>query len=763
MTRLIVVGKTEPIHAQLMDLLRSENYQLEIVETAEAVLELIKKRVPDLILGENNLSLVSIFRKNPLTATIPLIVICQQAQRHEWREAIEAGADDFLFGPFEAAEVQAAVLAQLEKRARLTTHYNTELNAAVDFNKILLDYMPDLLFLVRRDGLVLDCHAGKYGPVPLHPPTELIGKNMTDILTPAQVKERFYYIEQALESRQIQIYDYNIEFNDQQLRYEESRVVAISPEVVLIFIRDITRQKEAELALRESEERFYTFMEHSPVVAWINDENAKAIYVNRAYCKLNQTTPEATVGKSLDELFPLDLAEIYLQSHREILESGQSQEVVQPFRYADNRLGSGLYYRFLLTDAKGRQMVGGQGLDITALLQAEEALRQTEEKLRQAQKLESIGRLAGGVAHDFNNLLTAILGYTDLLIAIVDETYLPELEEIRKAAERAAELTRQLLAFSRKQVLQPKVLDLNQIILNVEKLLRRLIGEDIDLQTKISLNLGKVMADPAQFEQIIINLAVNARDAMPQGGKITIETANVTIDAALVARQPQLSMGEYVRVSVRDNGEGIDPTILPLIFEPFFTTKDPGKGTGLGLSTVYGIVQQSGGAISVESQVGLGTVFHIYLPFLSQTQLEPSPLLPDQSKNLRGSETILLVEDEEAVMSLTRRVLEESGYTLLTARSGLEALQVAEKAGGKIDLVVSDVVMPQMNGPKLAAELRNRYPGLRILFMSGYTDTFFENKESFTRNTAFIQKPFVPGTLRQRIRQLLDASPAIAP
>jgi PAS domain S-box-containing protein len=406
-------------------------------------------------------------------------------------------------------------------------------------------------------------------------------------------------------------------------------------------------------------------------------------------------------------------------------------------------------------DAQGRPVrFIGVVQDITERKQAEEALQAAEEQLRQSQKMDAIGRLAGGVAHDFNNLLSIITGRSELLLrrGQLAEGTRRDIDLIHRTAERAASLTRQLLAFSRKQVLQPKVLDLNAVVANMGRMLRRVIGEDIELVIVGRPGLGRVNADPGQLEQVILNLAVNARDAMPEGGRLTIETSDVELDADHARRHQGVRPGRHVMLAVTDTGTGMDAAVRERIFEPFFTTKEVGRGTGLGLSMVYGIVQQSGGTIWVYSEPGRGSTFKIYLPSVDESAQEPeAPVPPPRG----GSETVLLCEDEAPLRELTREVLEEFGYRVLEAGDGKEALELVAGYRERIDLLLTDVVMPRMNGSELAARLAQER-NLRVLYMSGYTEA------SMVRGTVpgagFLQKPFSPLVLARAVREALDAS-----
>jgi signal transduction histidine kinase/ActR/RegA family two-component response regulator len=381
--------------------------------------------------------------------------------------------------------------------------------------------------------------------------------------------------------------------------------------------------------------------------------------------------------------------------------------------------------------------------------------RRTQEQLWLSQRLEAVGRLAGGVAHDFNNLLSVILGCAEFALAAVDGPMQHDLEEIRKAGERAAILTRQLLAFSRRQVLQPEVTSLNRIVENLDGLLRRLIGEDVELRLELRSGIGNVRVDPGQIEQVIMNLAINSRDAMPKGGKLTIATSNVDLDEDYVADHVGCRVGPYVMLSVSDTGSGMDEETKRHMFEPFFTTKEPGKGTGLGLSTVYGIVKQSGGNIWVYSELGRGTAFKIYLP-RERAVVEARRPIAQASLRPRGKETILLVEDDAAVRSVAQRILRSAGYTVLVAGNGAEALGVCRRHRGEIQLVLTDVVMPDMSGRDLVELLIATRPDVAVLYASGYTDDAILHHGVLEPGTDFLSKPFHAGVLTRKVREVLD-------
>jgi len=388
---------------------------------------------------------------------------------------------------------------------------------------------------------------------------------------------------------------------------------------------------------------------------------------------------------------------------------------------------------------------------------AEAALRQSEEQLRQVQKIEAVGRLAAGVAHDFNNILTAIMGHSELLLRQLDadDPRRKNAEQIEKVAHLAAGLTRQLLIFSRKQVIEPRVLNLNAVILDIKKMLRRLIGEDIEFCTLLDPAAGHIKADPGQIEQVIMNLAVNARDAMPNGGKLTVTTANTTLDKNHLKNFPDMGAGDYVMLAIADTGTGMSEEVKAHLFEPFFTTKPSGKGTGLGLATCFGIVKQNTGHINVQSELGSGTTFKIYFPQV-QSALEPLRVRNQPTEVAGGNETVLLVEDEPVVRELAVATLREKGYTVVEAVNGEEGLRLARQHDGKIDLVLTDVVMPVMGGKEMADALRTSHPDTKVLFTSGYTEDALGHHGVLRPGILFLPKPYMTATLARKVREILD-------
>jgi len=532
----------------------------------------------------------------------------------------------------------------------------------------------------------------------------------------------------------------------------KSHLERLGPAVLraLDLNRARAEQARAQEQLRQSEARYRTLVDGVRDVIFALAPDGTIASLNPACETITGFPRDEWLGRPFEQLVHSDDLPLAL----ELLSSVARGEPrpVNPFRIR-TRKGDYRVGEFAATPQyREGQLAGILGIcrDVTERLSL-------EQQLRQAQKMEAVGRLAGGVAHDFNNILTAITGYADLLLEDLGTTdrRRDDIAEIRKAAERAAGLTRQLLAFSRQQVMQVRVLDLNDVVADTQNMLGRLLGEDIALVTRLDPALGAVKADPGQLEQVIMNLAVNARDAMPGGGKLTIETANAELDDTYVREHFPARPGSYVMLAVSDTGTGMSDEVQSHLFEPFFTTKEKGKGTGLGLATVYGIVKQSGGYIWVYTEPGHGTTFKIYLPRVAGAPAQRASG-PKASPVGAGTETVLLAEDEAAVRAVARHALERQGYTVLEASSGEAALDLAERHSGRIHLLLTDVIMPGMNGRALALRLSELRPDLRVVYMSGYTEEAITRHGVLEPGLTYVQKPFTPEGLARKVREVLD-------
>ncbi len=524
------------------------------------------------------------------------------------------------------------------------------------------------------------------------------------------------------------------------------------------IIEDITLRKLTEETLRENEERFRTLTETTATAIFVY-ANDRFVYVNNACQQLT--------GYSADELLSRRFWDVVHPEYKELIkERGFARQRGEniPSRYEFKIVRKDGTERWIdFTSGKiqwqGKAAAIASAFDITKRKQAEEEKRRLESQLLHAQKMEAVGRLAGGVAHDFNNMLNVIIGYAEIVLGKIGQDAFPrkEVEEIVKAATRSASLTQQLLAFSRKQIIQPRVLDINALLKNLDKMLRRLIGEHIDVVFALEQNVGRVKADPVQIEQVIMNLAINARDAMIKGGKMTIETAMADLNDLYSKSHAEVAPGRYSMIAITDTGQGMDDETKSKIFEPFFTTKDKGKGTGLGLAMVYGIIKQSGGHIFVYSEPGHGTTFKIYLPC---TDAAPDVTADVQrvKEHRGGNEHILVVEDEAKLRRLFEATIPSMGYRVTTAANGSEALVLVEERGLKPDLVITDVVMPGMGGVELVERLRKNQPALRVLFMSGYTDNAIVHQGILDPGTPFIQKPFHIKDLAVKIKEVMQGT-----
>ncbi len=637
------------------------------------------------------------------------------------------------------------------------------LRAEHDLLRALIDNMPDYIYVKDVGSRFVLANRALAQLVGAKNPEDLLGKTDFDYF-PKELASVFHSDEQAI-----------LQFGEPLVNQEERGVDAegnakwLSTSKVplrnrqgevhgIIGIgRDITVPKQAEQALRLSEASFRSVVEGAPYGIF-------RATVDGRFLRVNSALQEMLGYRSPTELLEANLGGHVFRNCADFHHLVELLGSVDEFKDAEmewKRKDS-----FPLTVlCSGRKVLGGDEDSTYYEIFVEDVTerRVLERQLRMAAKMEAVGRLSGGIAHDFNNLLGVIIGYSQMLSRKMDrENPLHEyVEEIDKAGQRATSLTRQLLAFSRQQILSPKILNLNELVSDMVKMLPRLLGEDIALGIKLDPAIGSVKADPGQIEQVVMNLAVNARDAMPSGGRLTIETADAVLDEMYARQHPGAKPGKYVMLSVADSGVGMNNQTLLHIFEPFFTTKEIGKGTGLGLATVYGVVKQSGGYIWVDSEVGKGTSFQIFLPYVEEavTRVAEETSL---SASLQGTETILVVEDAEPLKKLARTFLEERGFQVLTASSGEEALQVKAKFPGTIHLLLTDVVMPGMNGRVLAERLLQKEPGMKVLYMSGYTDSFIAGHGVLEEGTHLLHKPFTEEVLIAKVCEVLESVHAIA-
>jgi two-component system, cell cycle sensor histidine kinase and response regulator CckA len=672
--------------------------------------------------------------------------------------------------PFTLGQMKAlSILASTAAAALETSSLYTQVQRAEENYRSIFENAIDGIFQLAPDGSFIQANPAMAHMLGYSTANELLKseKNSGEYLCvkPERFKE---FCELLAENDKLNGFEIQLRRQDGSKVFlsESARAVRSDVGSILYYegiAEDITERKLSQEALAAGEARRRAIFDSALDCIITMDHEGQVVDWNPA--------AEQAFGYSQEEVLTKDMASLiiperYRDRHRkglqDYLDTGQGPALGRRLEMAGLRADGN---EFPLELAISRIEIADQPplftayiRDLTDRQRLEEKLRVSEEQLRQSQKLEAIGQLAGGVAHDFNNLLTVIGGYSSILLGRMtgDNPQRSALEEIKKASDRASALTRQLLAFSRKQILQPKVLDLNEVVSDIEKMVRRLIGEDIDLLILADSSLGKTKADPGQVEQVLLNLIVNARDAMPQGGKLTIETSNVLLSDDYANRHGATS-GSYVMLAVSDNGSGMAPEIKEHIFEPFFSTKPAGKGTGLGLSTVYGIIKQSGGHIWLYSEPEQGTTFKVFLPRVddvaeSRDSGSLSRTVP------QGNETILLVEDEDQVRNILTDMLESQGYDLLVASNGPEALDIASSRNGTIHLMITDVVMPQMSGRELSELMANIRPEMRILYMSGYTDDAIVHHRLLDEGLNFIQKPFDTATVARKVRHVLDSA-----
>jgi PAS domain S-box-containing protein len=622
--------------------------------------------------------------------------------------------------------------------------------------RALIENAQDAIVVIDEKGVIR--YAGpSVERVVGHSPEEMLGKPVFDFLDPAELGRSLHLLSEAIahpgaflpKPREV-----NFRYKDDTWRTLEfvGRNFLNDPRIggIVLNVRDITERRKAEKARA----LLSRAVEQAAETIVITDTAGTIQYANPAFERTTGYPRREALGKNPRILKSGTHTPEFYRSLWETLARGETWT-----GNFTNRRKDGTTYEEEAVISPVRDGAG-KIINYVAVKRDVTSEKQMEEQLLHAVKMEAVGKLAGGIAHDFNNLLTGILGYSDLLLrrAENDDGMRDSIEEIRKAAERASALTRQLLSFSRKQIIHPKVLDLPAVIADLDKMLRRVIGEDIELLTVPAEGLWKIKVDPGQIEQVILNLAVNARDSMPGGGKLTIETANVQLDDLYARKHPSVRQGPHVMLAVSDTGCGIPREIQARIFDPFFTTKEPGKGTGLGLSTVYGIVKQNMGTIWVYSEPGMGTAFKIYFPRVDASPESASPVerASEEIETRRGCETLLVAEDDGLVRDLIRTIVSGAGYTVLEARDGMEAWEIARRHQGPIHMLVTDVVMPRMGGRELANLFANRRTGAKVLFLSGYTDDAIVRHGVLESGVEFLQKPFRPADLVQRIRTILN-------
>jgi PAS domain S-box-containing protein len=601
---------------------------------------------------------------------------------------------------------------------------------------------------------------------------EIVGKHIRILISAPWCDEELTVIERTLRGEHVDLYEtlrqrkdgavVEVSLSVSPIKDPADRIVGVAH-----IARGVSDRGRLEWAFLEkqralgdleaSEVRYRRLFEAArDGILLLDAESGNIVDANPFVEELLGVSRRELLGKPLWELGPLKDLVANRAAFQELKDKGYIRYEHLPLETVQ---GKEVHVEFVsnVYVSGGEKVIQCNVRDITARYHTEQALRKAEEQLRHSQKMEAFGQLAAGVAHDFNNLLTVINGYTELLMGRLDKEspLQADLDEIARAGQRASLLTRQLLIFSRKQILEPKVLNLNKVATEMDKMLKRLIGEDIEIVNVMAPDLWPIRVDPGQMEQIILNLAVNARDAMPKGGKLTIETANVDLDEEFTALHPAARCGAHVRLSVSDTGCGMSSKTMSRLFEPFFTTKGPGRGTGLGLATVDGIVKQSGGSITVHSELGHGASFKIYLPRVEEALDDSAPMKPGLS-TLRGVETILLAEDEVPVRKLARHILEMHGYVVLEASSGLEAIKISEQHSGLIHLLLSDMVMPGMSGTELFAHLSGVRPEMRTIFMSGYSAEAVARHGALNPGAAFLHKPYSPSELVLKVRAVID-------
>jgi len=693
--------------------------------------------------------LETLVKMHTVAPNVPIVVLTGHDDEALAVRAVREGAQDYLV----KGQVNGQLLVRAMRYANERKRAVEAIQRSEEYFRALIENALDVIAVLTEDTTIRYA-SPSFEKVLGYAPTALIGKSALPLIHPDDWESVRAGVRAGLESRDIaQNMEFRLRHIDGSWRVLEvigKRLDSPGLSGVVLNARDITERKRAESSLRELNETLETVISTSPVAIYSVDLKGNVRTWNVA--------AERIFGFSLTEVINHQLPVIppeSMEDHLSRLANAAQGEVpgnyeAKLLRKTGSRIDVSIWSSFL-RDATG--VVTG----VLFIAADNTESKRLEEQFRQSQKMEAVGRLAGGVAHDFNNLLTVITGYGQMMMdALPRGEEQEDLQEILRAADRASALTKQLLAFSRQQIVQPKVIDLNLLVADMDKMLRRLMGEDIEIGFHAAPEPAYVRIDPGQAEQVIVNLAVNARDAMPNGGKLTIETQVVHIDSRFARLRPAMVPGEYVLLAVCDNGSGIGAETLLHLFEPFFTTKEVGRGTGLGLSTSYGIVKQNQGDISVYSEPGIGTTFKIYLPRIMEGA-KVSLATGTSRDQLRGNETVLVVEDEAGVRRVIVEMLEQQGYRVLTAENGEVAVELCRRDHHPIHLLITDVIMPRMSGRELADHLSALLPGLKVLFVSGYTDHAIIHHGVLEPGTHFLQKPFTPHTLAGKVREVLNS------
>jgi PAS domain S-box-containing protein len=707
--RLLVVEDSATQAHQLRAILTAENMEVELAGDAEEALRLTTLIPFDLVIadiglpGMSGIDLCQLLKRDLGKSDLPVMLMTSLSDPMNIVRGWECGADNFIPKPYDANQLVDRVRAMLEKSA------NRGIKA-------------------REAGV----HA------------VFQGKNLTINSDKEQIVDLLIrtFEDIARTNRELQT-------SKAELTAAKRKVDEHALKLEELVRTEEARRTQAEQALVESERRYRRLVEFSPDAIFINQAN-RIVFANKPFLNLvKAATLDEVLGKPV-------LSFVHSDFHRKFRERVRQLEAGKPVPLSEEKL--------MRLDGKAIDVeISASPLQDDGVMAVQMVCRDIsdrkalEAQFYQSQKMEAVGKLAGGIAHDFNNLLTVILGYSEfMLMQLQDGESMKDLvRDIHKAGERAAHLTNQLLAFSRKAVIEPRTLDLNAIVVNMESMLKRLIGEDIGFSADLAESLDKIKADAGQIEQVIMNLAVNGRDAMPKGGKLEIQTRNVSLDAAYSAMHPGVKPGKYVMLSLADTGCGMSAETKSRIFEPFFTTKGPGSGTGLGLATVYGIITQCGGHCEVDTELGKGTTFSIILPAVEANDVSSDSVHATNALPV-GAETILLVEDEDEVRCITKLMLQRLGYSVLEARSGDDAIRQCESVAHPIDLLITDVVMPEMGGQNVAEAISARRRSIKTLFVSGYADDAVVRHGVFKSEVAFLQKPFTHAALASKVREVLD-------